>query len=195
LVRDHDQPGLRVSLRSGRGRDDGFDAFVASTTGDLLRTASLIVWDPSIAEDVVQECLLQVARRWSRVRRMAYPAAYARRIATNLAIAAAERHSTERAELAPGLDFEPVDTAARLALDQVDHQHDLEAALGRLAPRQRAVLVLRFFEDLTEAQTAEVLGCSVGTVKSTCSRALDRLRGEIPIEPVSSSASHRKEST
>ena len=188
-----------MSRRSGRGYDDGFDAFAASTTGDLLRTASLIVWDPSIAEDVVQECLLQVVRRWSRVRRMAYPAAYARRIATNLAIAAAERLSTERAELAAGLAFEPVDAAARLDLEQVDHQHDLDAALGRLAPRQRAVLVLRFFEDLTEAQTADVLGCPVGTVKSTCSRALDRLRGdlrcEMTIEPASSSASHRKEPT
>ena len=184
-------------LRSWRGRDDGFDAFVANTTGDLLRTASLVVWDPSVAEDVVQECLLQVARRWSRVRRMAYPAAYARRIATNLAIAAAERHSTERAELAAGFDFEPVAAAARLALEQVDHQYDLDAALGRLAPRQRAVVVLRFFEDLTEAQTAEVLGCSVGTVKSTCSRALDHLRSDLPseltIEPASSSASHRRE--
>jgi len=194
LVRDHDLPGLRVSRRSGRGRDDGFETFAASTTGDLLRTASLIVWDPSVAEDVVQECLLQVARRWSRVRRMAYPAAYARRIATNLAIAAAERHSTERAELAAGLDFEPVTAAARLALEQVDNQHDLDAALGRLAPRQRAVVVLRFFEDLTEAQAAEVLGCSVGTVKSTCSRALDRLRGdlrcEMTIDPTSWPASH-----
>jgi len=75
---------------------------------------------------------------------MAYPAAYARRIATNLAIAAAERYSTERAELAAGFDFEPVAAAARLALERVDNQHDLDAALGRLAPRQRAVVVLRF---------------------------------------------------
>lgn len=183
-----------MSRRSGRGHGDGFDAFAASTAGDLLRTASLIVWDPSIAEDVVQECLLQVVRRWSRVRRMAYPAAYTRRIATNLAIAAAERLSTQRGELAAGLAFEPVDGAARLALEQVDHQRDLDAALGRLAPRQRAVLVLRFFEDLTEAQTAEALGCSVGTVKSTCSRALGRLRRdllcEMTIEPVSRPASH-----
>jgi RNA polymerase sigma-70 factor (sigma-E family) len=183
-----------VSRRSGHRRDDGFVAFAASTSGALLRTTSLIVWDPSVAEDVVQESLLQVVRRWSRVRRMAYPAAYARRIATNLAIAAAERLSTERAELANGLAFEPVDAAARLAFEQVDQQRDLDAALGRLAPRQRAVLVLRFFEDLTEAQTAEELGCSVGTVKSTCSRALDRLRGdlrcEMTIEPVSRPASH-----
>jgi RNA polymerase sigma-70 factor (sigma-E family) len=188
-----------VSRRSGRGRDDGFEAFATSTTAALLRTASLIVWDLSVAEDVVQECLLQVARRWPRVRRMTYPAAYARRIATNLAITAAERHSTERAELAGGLDFEPAATAARLALERVDNQHDLDAALGRLAPRQRAVVVLRFFEDLTEAQTAEVLGCSLGTVKSTCSRALDRLRGdlccEMTIEPASSSTLHGKEST
>lgn len=190
MVRDRDQPGLRVSRRFTGGRDDGFDAFAASAARDLLRTVSLIVWEPSVAEDVVQECLLQVARRWSRVRRMAYPAAYARRIATNFAIAAAERRSTERAELTAGLHFEPVDAAARLALEQVDHQHDLDAALGRLAPRQRAVLVLRFFEDLTEAQTAEMLGCSVGTVKSTCSRALDHLRGEMTIESASTPSSH-----
>jgi RNA polymerase sigma factor (sigma-70 family) len=92
-----------------------------------------------------------------------------------------------------------VAAAARLALEQVDNRHDLDAALGRLAPRQRAVVVLRFFEDLTEAQTAHVLGCSVGTVKSTCSRTLDRLRGdlcyEMTIDPASSSASHRKEPT
>jgi RNA polymerase sigma-70 factor (sigma-E family) len=181
-----------MSRRPGSGGDDGFEAFAANTTGGLLRTVSLIVWDPSLAEDVVQECLLQVVRRWPRVRRMDYPAAYARRIATNLAIAAAERLSTERAQLAAPA-FEPVDVAARLALEQVDHQHDLDDALGRLAPRQRAVLVLRFFEDLTESQTAEVLGCSIGTVKSTCSRALDHLRGdlrqEMTIEPVSRPAS------
>lgn len=172
-----------MSRRSGRRRDDALNAFVASTSGALFRTASLIVWDPSVAEEVFQESLLQVARRWSRVRRMDYPAAYARRVVTNLAIAAAERRSTERAELAIGLDFEPVDAAAGLALEQVDHQQDLDAMLGRLAPRQRAVLVLRFFDDLTEAQTAEALGCSIGTVKSTCSRALDRLREEMTIEP------------
>jgi RNA polymerase sigma-70 factor (sigma-E family) len=170
-------------------REDGFDAFAASTTDGLLRTVSLIVWDPSVAEDVVQECLLQVVRRWSRVRRMAYPYAYARRIATNLAIAAAERLSGERAELAAAL-FEPVDASSGPAFEQVDQHHDLDAALGRLPPRQRAVLVLRFFEDLSEAQTAEVLGCSVGTVKSTCSRALDRLRGGITVEPASRPASN-----
>ncbi|MBO0729865.1 MAG: SigE family RNA polymerase sigma factor [Acidimicrobiaceae bacterium] len=171
-----------MSRRPLRRRDDGFDAFAATMTPDLLRTASLTVWDPSIAEDVVQECLFQVARRWSRVRRMEYPAAYARRIAINLAIAAAERRTTEGAELAAGLEFEPVDAAARHVLEHVDYHHDLDAALGRLAPRQRAVLVLRFFEDLTEPQTAELLGCSVGTVKSTCSRALDRLRSDLHYE-------------
>jgi RNA polymerase sigma-70 factor (sigma-E family) len=189
-MRDHHHPGPPVSRRSGRVRDDGFDAFAASTTSGLLRTVSLIVWDPSVAEDVVQECLLQVVRRWPRVRRMAYPYAYARRIATNLAIAGAERLSSERAELSAALFFEPVDIASGLAFEQVDQQHDLDAALGRLPPRQRAVLVLRFFEDLTEAQTAEVLGCSVGTVKSTCSRALDRLRGGNTVEPASRPASN-----
>ena len=183
-----------MSSRSLRRRDDGFDVFVGGTTRDLLRTVSLIVWDPAVAEDVVQESLLQVARRWSRVRRMDRPAAYARRVATNLAIAAAERRATERAELAAGLVFEPEDAAARLALEQVARQRDLDAAIGRLAPRQRAVLVLRFFEDLTEAQTAQTLGCSIGTVKSTCSRALARLRidlrGGTSVEPDPTQSTH-----
>src|SRR5690348_17833462 len=79
-----------------------FDQFVAAHVDDLLRTAYLIVWDEGEAEDLVQECLLKVARRWPRVRRMEQPKAYARRIVVNLALDDARRRARRRHELEPG---------------------------------------------------------------------------------------------
>lgn len=159
-----------------------FDAFVAAHTDGLLRTAYLITWDLAEAEDLVQECLLAVARRWPRVKAMDHPRAYARRILVNLALDDAPRRTRRRRELADdttaGLIATPpdeADEAGARAFDDVDARAELLQALSMLAPRQRAVLVLRYFEDLTEAQAAAALGCSVGTVKSTSARALARL--------------------
>jgi RNA polymerase sigma-70 factor (sigma-E family) len=156
-----------------------FEQFVADSTDGLLRTAYLVVWDLPLAEDLVQECLFRVARRWPRVRSMEHPTAYARRILVNLALDGVRGRTRQRSELDLGGRL-PVedrhDEAARRALIQVDTKWELADALGELAPRQRAALVLRYFEDLSEAQVAEAMGCSVGTVKSTTSRALDRLR-------------------
>jgi RNA polymerase sigma-70 factor (sigma-E family) len=156
-----------------------FDEFVAESARDLLRTAYLIVWDLPAAEDVVQECLFEVARRWPRVRTMEYPVAYARRILVNRALAGGKRRGRQRAELdqLDPLDHQQVaDGDAELAFGSVETTSDLVDALQTLAPLQRTVLGLRYFEDLSEAQVAETLGCSVGTVKSTTSRALARLR-------------------
>ncbi len=153
---------------------DDFDEFVAGTLAQLLRTAYLITWDPGEAEDLVQECLLKVARRWPRVRRMAQPAAYARRILVNLALDDARDRSRRRGEL-DGVSA-VTDEPARDLLVGLETRAELLDALARLTPRQRAVLVLRYFNDLTEAQTAEVLGCSPGTVKSNASRGIARLR-------------------
>ena len=79
-----------------------FDQFVAAHVDDLLRTAYLIVWDDGEAEDVVQECLLKLARRWPRIRRMEQPRAYARRILVNLALDGARGRSRRRGELGRG---------------------------------------------------------------------------------------------
>jgi RNA polymerase sigma-70 factor (sigma-E family) len=161
-----------------RARED-FEEFVATCAGDLLRTAYLVVWDLAAAEDLVQECLFEIAKRWPRVRAMEHPAAYARRILVNLALGGAKRRSRHRAELdweGRRLGGEPSDDAAERTLGLVDTTCELVDALRGLAPRQRAVLGLRYFDDLSEAQVAEILGCSVGTVKSTTSRGLDRLR-------------------
>ena len=149
-----------------RARED-FEHFVADLCDPLLRTVYLIVRDSAAAEDVVQETLLRVARRWPRVRRMRHPSAYARRIAVNLAL---DEYRATRRELPPSFD------AGSDENGRVELRADLIAALSELAPRARAVLVLRYYGDLSEAQVAETLGCSVGTVKSTASRALAALR-------------------
>jgi RNA polymerase sigma-70 factor (sigma-E family) len=153
---------------------EDFDEFVAGNVEQLLKTAYLIAWDTGDAEDLVQECLFKVARRWPRVRRMAQPRAYARRVVVNLALDGARGSARRRGEL---------DRASAVAvglapdlLVELETRAELVDALAHLSPRQRAVLVLRYFNDLTEAQTAEVLGCSPGTVKSSASRGLARLR-------------------
>ena len=160
-----------------------FDQFVAAQVDDLVRTAYLIVWDEAEAEDLVQECLLKVARRWPRVRRMEQPRAYARRILVNLALDGARRRARRRSEL--GVEAWPSPIAVD-PLPGLDTRAELLQALGELPARQRAVLVLRYFNDLTEAQVAEVLGCSPGTVKSSASRGLARLREAlqpVPLQP------------
>jgi RNA polymerase sigma-70 factor (sigma-E family) len=162
---------------------DAFDQFVAAHVDDLLRTAFLIAWDEAEAEDLVQECLLKLARRWPRVRSMDQPHAYARRSLINLATDGARGRARRRVELDPL----PLEAAERSVdpLADLDTHAELVEALGRLPPRQRAVLVLRYFNDLTEVQTAEVLGCPPGTVKSNAARGLARLREvfELSLQP------------
>jgi RNA polymerase sigma-70 factor (sigma-E family) len=168
-------------LRSGSARRE-FERFVADATDRLYRTAYLMTWDASESEDLVQETFLKVARRWPRVRLMTHPYAFARRILVNLVFDSASRRSRHRLELAGHEDLDlPVDDSARAALEQVDDAQLLERALAALTRRQRMVLVLRYWEDLTEAEVASSLGCSVGTVKSTASRAAARLAQEMTL--------------
>ncbi|HEV7942697.1 MAG TPA: SigE family RNA polymerase sigma factor [Solirubrobacteraceae bacterium] len=173
-------------LRRDRTRAE-FDRFVASNLDGLLRTAYLITSEVTEAEDLVQECLLRVARRWPKVRLMDRPDAYARRVLVNLALDGARRRARCWQELAT-LDGEP----PQVRVDQDSH-HDaigtravtseLLDALRLLPARQRVVLVLRYFGDFSEAQVAETLGCSVGTVKSTTSRGLWRMREALEVVP------------
>jgi RNA polymerase sigma-70 factor (sigma-E family) len=158
-----------------------FDQFVAAHVDDLLRTAYLIAWDEGEAEDLVQECLFKVARRWPRVRRMEQPRAYARKILVNLALDGARGRTQRRRELEPEV---PASLIAVDPLPTLEARAELIQALGQLQERQRAVLVLRYFNDLTEAQVAELLGCSPGTVKSSASRGLARLREALQPVPL-----------
>ena len=165
-----------------------FDRFVADAADGLLRAAYLITWDLADAEDIVQECLFKVARRWPRVRKMDHPAAYARTVLVHLALDEGKQRTRRRAELG-GAATAPLeqheDDAAVRVLGRVEASADLMQALGKLPPRQRVALVLRYFEDLSEADVAESMGCSVGTVKSTTSRALERLRSVVEVPGLS----------
>ena len=159
-----------------------FDQFVAAHVDGLLHTAYLIVRDEAEAQDLVQECLLKVARRWPRIRRMEQPLAYARRVLINLIVDGARGRARRRSELETAPPANPITVDPSSA---IDGRAELLEALGDLPERQQAVLVLRYFNDLTEAQVAEVLGCSPGTVKSSASRGLARLREAL--QPVHSS--------
>jgi RNA polymerase sigma-70 factor (sigma-E family) len=171
-----------MDRRRGAVARQGFDQFVADAADGLLRSAYLITWDLPDAEDLVQECLFRVARRWPRIRRMEHPVAYARTVLVHLALDDGKRRGRRRAELGHavgGALEETEDGSAVHLFGRVEANADMLHVLGELPPRQRVALVLRYFEDLSEPEVAKAMGCSVGTVKSTTSRALDRLREAI----------------
>lgn len=150
-----------------------FAAFVATRQRQLQRAAWLLTGDWAAAEDLVQSALAKTWRHWRRVRSAEDPDAYVRRIIVNLFANGWRRRW--RGEVAT--DALP-ETEMPDVADDLSVRLSVQAALQHLSRRQRAVVVLRYFDDLTEAQTANVLGCAVGTVKSTTGRALERLRAE-----------------
>jgi RNA polymerase sigma-70 factor (sigma-E family) len=153
-----------------------FERFAAEVSDSLLRTSFLMTGNAKDAEDLVQEALLKVARRWSRVRSMDHPTAYARRILINLVLRDAERRTRQRTELQPYEGaVETADEKAAGALREVDDLAEFRWALTQLPARQRAVLVLRYWADLPVAEVADTLGCTEATVTSTASRAAARL--------------------
>jgi RNA polymerase sigma factor (sigma-70 family) len=155
-------------LRRARARAE-FERFAASHVDGLLRAAYLMVGDRGEAEDIVQECMLRLARKWPHVRGMEHPGAYARRVMFSLVLDGGPQRSRRSVEL---VAIEPAtarDTRGATAAS-LDSRADLLRALAGLPGRQR------YFADLPEAEVATVLGCSVGTVKSSASRALERLR-------------------
>jgi RNA polymerase sigma factor (sigma-70 family) len=141
-----------------------------------MRTAYLCTWSLEEAEDHVQEALIRAARRWTSIKKMEFPYAYVRKILMNLLLRSAGRRTKSAAELKIGLSVLPADTEMDHELSMVDLRSDLKTALSTLPRRQRAVLVSRYFEGMTEAETAEQLGWPIGTVKSTTSRALEHLQ-------------------
>jgi RNA polymerase sigma-70 factor (sigma-E family) len=159
-----------------RGASREFERFAAEASGSLLFTGFQMTDNAKDAEDLVQETLLKVARRWSWVRSMDHPAAYARRVLINLVLDDADRRARQRTELQPheGAAELADDNAAR-ALREVDDRAEFRWALAQLPARQRAVLVLRYWSDLPVAEVADILGCTEGTVTSTASRAAARL--------------------
>jgi RNA polymerase sigma-70 factor (sigma-E family) len=153
--------------------DPAFDAFVLADSSRLLRTAMLLTSDQQLSEDLLQSALVRVARNWPAAQRSPY--AYANQVVINLV----HDHRRGRARRPTERPLEGFDEDRYGVADAADRSVDRTAIIGalRLLPaRQREVIVLRFFADLSVADTATAIGCSVGTVKTHTSRALDALR-------------------
>jgi len=151
----------------GRDHDAEFTAWVERTAASLRGTAYLMCGDWHTADDVVQDALVRVYERWHRIRPDA-ATSYARRVVATATIDRARR--PWRREVSS--DVLPEVTALR----EDETPYDVVGALAQLPPRQRAVLVLRFFDDLDVNETARLLGITPGTVKSATSRGLESLR-------------------
>jgi RNA polymerase sigma-70 factor (sigma-E family) len=156
-------------------RPGTFEDFVAARGAHLLRMAWLLTGDAHLAEDLLQTALAKVWPRWDRVARDR-PEAYVRKVLVTTHASWWQRRW--RGEVPTGQL--PDTHAARDAYVDVDAQHDLAAAVRSLPRHQRAVVMLRFFEDLSVEETAVVLACSTGSVKSQTSRALRTLRERLP---------------
>jgi RNA polymerase sigma-70 factor (sigma-E family) len=156
----------------GSVRDADFVDFVAGAHASLLRTAQLLTGDRHTAEDLLQAALVRVYVHWARSAGWNSPQAYARKVVVNLyatwrrrrwhteVVRPEEDHTADAGDMAGSAE-------TRLELDR---------ALATLPRAQRAVVVLRFYEDLSVEETADLLGCSPGTVRSRTNRALERLR-------------------
>jgi|GEM_PF-510228 len=147
-----------------------FDEYVRRRHTELLRFAHVLCGDPHLAADLVQDALVGAGLAWRRIRRSDDPEGYIRRAIVNRHLSRWRKFGRERlVEAVPDRGYADADPP----------DAELWQLLATLPRQQRAVIVLRFYEDLTERQAAEVLGCSIGTVKSTTARALTRLRAAV----------------
>jgi len=167
---------MTASLRSSR--DVAFEAWLVAREPALQRTAHLLTGNVHTAQDLVQDTLAKMYLSWEKIRDRGSVDAYARRVLLN-EFRTAWRRPLRRYEQ---VSDDVPDLPARA--EEYDGLHEaVWRFVCSLPPKQRAVVVLRFYEQLTEAEIAELMGISVGTVKSQSSRALTALRGALPDHP------------
>ncbi|MEU4698515.1 SigE family RNA polymerase sigma factor [Nonomuraea dietziae] len=155
-----------------------FETFVADRADALMRYAYALTGNPHDAADLVQEALVRLRGSWSRVRSKHDPESYVRVTMTRLHITVWRRRRREHLTWEPP-DRQTADTPSQWA----DFDSDLWRQLSLLPRRQRAVIVLRYYEDRPDAEIAAMLGVSLGTVRSQASRALDKLRAGLHLAP------------
>jgi RNA polymerase sigma-70 factor (sigma-E family) len=160
-----------------KGDIAAFSEFVAARCAALHRTAYVVVGDHQLAQDLLQEALVKAYVAWPQLRDATKAEAYVRRTIVTTAISWRRRRSFHERPVDHVPDARKSDETERLATQDV-----LWEQVRSLPPRQRAALVLRYYEDLSETETAELLGCSVGTVKSQVSAALGKLRERVGID-------------
>lgn len=173
-----------------RSDEERFTDFVRAHSASLFRTGYLLTGDYQRAEDLLQSTLVRLYQRWPRVETMERPLGYARKVLVNQAISWWHRHSSREAPML--VLNEP---AWGGGMDEITEHQTVWKAVMSLPPRQRAVTVLRYYEDLSEAEIAEMLGVARGTVKShghAATRRLAELLGEptaIPAQPAEEATS------
>lgn len=161
---------------------DGFEAFARRVLPELLRYAGALTGDPHLAADLVQDVMVRAQGRWGRIRRTDHPERYVKKMVTNEHLSFRRRWHTRSVlpvtdEALHARTPATADPSVRVA----DHD-GLRQRLADLPRRQRAVLVLRFYEDLDDTEIGELLGMTTGTVRSNASRALAALRRTTPRE-------------
>lgn len=156
-----------------RSYDLEFTGFIEAHAGQLRHTAYLLTGSQQTAEDLLQDALVKAWLAWRRID-PATAKAYVRRIMVNLMT---DRWRKKRYATVPlDIDDRHVAPSAHASFAAAEHRDDIVRQLATLTPRERACVVLRYYHDLPDSEVAQMLGVSVGTVKSTCSRALARLR-------------------
>jgi RNA polymerase sigma factor (sigma-70 family) len=143
-----------------------FEEFVSARLGPLVRYATVVTWDPHLAEDIIQNVLVRAQTRWSRIGRLDEPELYVKRMVVNEFLSWRRRRATQSIPLTG----ESLDGLMRPAPDPTAQRDDRDAMLrliATLSPRQRAVIALRFYEDLSVDQIAGILGCRTVTSAPT----------------------------
>ncbi|GAB3414816.1 SigE family RNA polymerase sigma factor [Flindersiella endophytica] len=177
MIQAATEPGTTTGRRATAAEvDEEFSAYVAARRKALMRTAYLLAGDHHAAEDLVQSALARVYASWRRIRHRGAVDAYVRRTLLNEHLGIWRRawrrfeHSTDEI---------PENAAPPPVVEDTDLDVELWNAIQVLAPRQRAVIVLRYYEDLSVNEIANALGCSEGTVKSTSARSIAKLREQL----------------
>nr|CAA9363885.1 MAG: hypothetical protein AVDCRST_MAG46-3543 [uncultured Nocardioidaceae bacterium] len=169
-------PGVGTGrCRMNAAEEAQFIEFVAARQQALLRTAYLLTSDHHAAEDLVQTALAKAYLSWHKLREPAAADGYVRRIMVNENTSLWRRAWKRNEYATETLPERPT----RDASTGVEQRDEVWALVQTLPPKQRAAVVLRYYEDLSEAETADALGCSIGNVKSQTSRALATLRGRV----------------
>ncbi|MBB5803985.1 RNA polymerase sigma-70 factor (sigma-E family) [Saccharothrix ecbatanensis] len=155
--------------------DDDFDQFVTERLDRLLRYATALTCDKHLAQDIVQDVLLRARQRWGRIGAMTAPYLYVKRMVTNEFLSWRRRKAAHDVSSTHATLNDLAPTVADHAVRHAERDA-MRARIAVLPRKQRAALVLRYYEDSTDAEIAQILGCTEGTVRSHISRALQKLR-------------------
>jgi RNA polymerase sigma-70 factor (sigma-E family) len=156
-----------------------FEEFVSARLAALVRYATVVTWDPHLAEDITQNVLVNAGLRWARIGRAHVPEAYVKRMIVNEFVSWRRRRASRVVPL-PRESLAPYLATAPDTFGPHDDRDAMVRLIGTLPARQRAVIALRYYEDQSVEQISEVLGCRPATVRSHLARALATLRDAVP---------------